>query len=1134
MNQEIPTLEFGTDDTESGFRLHRLELLNWGTFHQQVWTLDTHGTNTLLTGDIGSGKSTIVDAVTTLLVPAHRVAYNKAAGAESKERSLRSYVLGHYKSERNEVGGSSKPVALRDDSTLSVILGVFRNVAFDQTVTIAQVFWMKEAVGQPARMFVGAERELSIAEHFTAFGSEITGLRKRLRSIGADVHDSFPPYGAWFRRRLGIRSEQALELFHQTVSMKSVGNLTEFVRHHMLDAGSAHERIDKLLGHFDDLNRAHESVVRAKRQMELLTPIVDDCDRHDQLVDQRDAHEDSRNALRTVFADLRCDLLRTRRASLDADRTRLDAKRSAEDEARRQLVEHGDHLRQDLADNGGNRISAIDNEIAQLTDQRDRRKNKANDYAGLCADLDIAAPDDADSFIATRTAIDAREASINDRVAAVQNELNEGGAQLHVGKQEHDELENELRSLRSRTSNIPHDQVTLRERLCAELRMTADDLPFAGELLQVRQLDRAWQGSAERVMRSFGLSLLVGDHHYADVQQWVDATNLRNRFIYFRVRDDARRITSSDTRPDSLAAKIEVQPGARWGRWLRNELERRFDHVCCDTPEQFRRERRAITVAGQTKGGDERHEKDDRRSIDDRSRDVLGWSNADKIAAIEAKQRSIAASLQPLADRLAALKVEQDVLQSTVQKLAKMTVYNEYLDLDWKMPTQQIEDRNDERRRLTESSDVLQQLRGDLDDNRRQIDALDTTINETRQELAGIAAQVQQVDEQLEEQLDTLAQPDAARHLALRDDIETVRLAVQMAASTLRSCDGDERRLREYLQGQIDAGDKTIKRLAEKIVTAMQVYRHEYQAETTDVDASVEAASGYREMLLQLATDDLPRHEARFKQLLNENTINEIANFQAQLRRQQEEIKERIAVINGSLTHIDYNVGRYISLELSSSEDPEIRDFQRDLRNCTEGSVMGSDDPHYAERKFLEVRALIDRFRGRDGLTELDRRWTVKVTDVRNWFVFAASERYREDDTEHEHYSDSSGKSGGQKEKLAYTVLAASLAYQFGLEWGEVRSKSFRFVVIDEAFGRGSDESARYGLELFANLNLQLLVVTPLQKIHVIEPFVNGVGFVHNEGGSESKLRNLTIEEYHDERRRRRPSVSNVSSAAGQ
>jgi uncharacterized protein YPO0396 len=48
--------------------------------------------------------------------------------------------------------------------------------------------------------------------------------------------------------------------------------------------------------------------------------------------------------------------------------------------------------------------------------------------------------------------------------------------------------------------------------------------------------------------------------------------------------------------------------------------------------------------------------------------------------------------------------------------------------------------------------------------------------------------------------------------------------------------------------------------------------------------------------------------------------------------------------------------------------------------------------------------------------------------------------------------------------------------------------RDFRFAVIDEAFGRGSDASTRYALELFAKLGLQLLIVTPLQKVHVIEP----------------------------------------------
>lgn len=324
--------------------------------------------------------------------------------------------------------------------------------------------------------------------------------------------------------------------------------------------------------------------------------------------------------------------------------------------------------------------------------------------------------------------------------------------------------------------------------------------------------------------------------------------------------------------------------------------------------------------------------------------------------------------------------------------------------------------------------------------------------------------------------------------------------------------------MREMVQARIDAEDKKANRLRDKIIDAMRNFQDTYRLETQEIDVAIEAADEYRAMLERLASDDLPRFEARFKELLNENTIREVVNFQSLLAREREMIRERIDSINASLTQIDYNEGRYIRLEAQLTQDAEIRDFQRELRACTDETLAGDDQ--YSEARFLQVKSIIERFRGRDGRAELDARWTVKVTDVRNWFVFAASERWREDDQEHEHYSDSSGKSGGQKEKLAYTVLAASLAYQFGLEWGAVRSRSFRFVVIDEAFGRGSDESAQYGLRLFSKLNLQLLIVTPLQKIHIIEPFVANVGFVHNNDGRTSKLRNLTIEEYRAERAR--------------
>ena len=297
----------------------------------------------------------------------------------------------------------------------------------------------------------------------------------------------------------------------------------------------------------------------------------------------------------------------------------------------------------------------------------------------------------------------------------------------------------------------------------------------------------------------------------------------------------------------------------------------------------------------------------------------------------------------------------------------------------------------------------------------------------------------------------------------------------------------------------------------------MGEFRRQYPKETEELDDSVESADGYRELRGRLTADDLPRFRNQFKTYLNQNTIRDIAGFQSRLDKQAELIKERIATINESLVDVDYNPGRYIRLE---PLPPRRRDPGFPLRpaGLHRRLGIGRDSDQYSEQKFLQVSRIIERFRGRDGLTEADSKWTKFVTDVRNWYTFAASERYREDDTEYEHYADSGGKSGGQKEKLAYTVLAASLAYQFKLEWGATKSRTFRFAVIDEAFGRGSDESTRFALELFGRLGLQLLIVTPLQKINVIERYVSAVGFVDNPKSNNSRLQTLTIDEYRSRR----------------
>ena len=1110
-------LDLAVPVERAGFRLQRLELLNWGTFDGAVWSFHLGGDTSLLTGDIGSGKSTLVDAITTLLVPPQRVAYNRAAGAETRERTARSYFLGHYKAERNEAGTGTKPVTLRGTDSYSVLLAQFHNEGYGQTVTLAQILWMRDQEGQPARLFVVADEPLTIAEHFADF-DDVAGLRRRLRSRTKEVWDSFPPYQSAFRRRFGIGSDQALDLFHQTVSMKSVGNLTEFVRQHMLQPFPVDERISALVAHVDDLTRAHEAVLRATDQVGRLGPIVEECDEHDRLVASIGQDRSAREALRPWGASRTVGLLEGAIATSDQARARLLVEQAETEEVRRKLHGRRDGVKEDIGRNGGERLERLRSSIESVRRERAERERRATEYDRHAREAGLPAAEDAQAFLGSQRQAEDMSAAARGRITALRDRAVEAGMRLQAAKRERDQLAAEVDAIRARPSNIPADSLRLRTRLCEATGVGEEEVPFAGELLQVLPEERAWEGAVERVLRSFGTSLLVPESRYGVVSAWVEANHLGGQLTYFRAREAGQGRVPS-TGPASLVRKLEVKHGNLLAAWVEDELARRFNLTCCESLEEFRSAKEALTRRGQVKGG-ARHRKDDRQRIDDRTRYVLGWTNAEKLAALEKALATVEVRARSEGAACAGAAEEEGREQRRLGALHALRAYRSFSDVDWRASVSELERLEVELAALQGASDVLRTLERELAVVERELVACDGRLNAVLAEGGRVEEERKGFSRRLVAANDVLGST-APESRVLFPVLEALREEAGAGAITLENAEGVERTLREALQARIDASEHRRARIAERVVASMQEYRNAYPVETREAAATLEAAGEYRRMLEVLQRDDLPRFERRFKELLNENTIREVAGFQSQLREESLVIRERIDRINQSLKGIEFNSGRYIKLEWASSPDAEVRDFQQDLRACTEGTLVGSGDDGYSEAKFLQVKRIIERFRGREGSTDLDDRWTRKVTDVRNWFTFSASERWLEGDTEHEHYTDSGGKSGGQKEKLAYTVLAASLAYQFGLEWGETRSRSFRFVVIDEAFGRGSDESATYALELFRKLNLQLLVVTPLQKIHVIEPFVSHVGFVSSADGQRSKLRNLTIEQYRAEKARR-------------
>jgi uncharacterized protein YPO0396 len=846
-----------------------------------------------------------------------------------------------------------------------------------------------------------------------------------------------------------------------------------------------------------------------------LTPLLADCHTYDGVRGQIAEIDQQRSALPYFIADRKVTLLseridrlteelaadRARQQRLDVEITELDATCS------RLEIERAGH--------GGNRLSEIERQTAELQLTFSKRMERHGQFTALLEQAGLPPVAGEEQFEPRRQQLARAAAEVEAASADRQNQLTEAAVELRQLHDEANEVNAELRSLHDRRSNIPRRSLELRDRLCAQLSIKQEELPFAGELIQVHPDQSSWEGAAERLLRGFGLSLLVPDLHYAAVSDWINANHLGGRLVYYRVPNRVTATPPSSSSEITLYSKLEIKSSPFFD-WLDRELRTRASHQCVESMADFRRSLKAVTRAGQIKS-DQRHEKNDEHRIDDRRRFVLGWTSEAKIAALLQQAAGLQQHQQRLTERRRSIEDALKESNDRGRALAQLGLFTSFADVDWETTVNHIAGLADERSQIEQGSTQLARLTEALTTSKATRQTRQHELRELIGEIGAGENRLNDANLALRQANDMLSAP-AATSAHQHFDALAGRIDRGGPLTEPADCDRAELSIGNILTKQIEVRSGRLTSLGQKIATAMNGFRRSYPLETAEMDDSVEAADEYRTLHHRLVQDDLPRFESDFKSYLNTNTIRDIAGFQSQLTRQVDLIRERIETINDSLVEIDYDRGRYVRLEHRRTDNIEIRDFIADLRHCTESSLAGDDSGQYSEQKFLQVKTIIERFKGREGQAEADRSWTKRVTDVRSWFVFSASERWRHDDTEFESFTDSGGKSGGQKEKLAYTILAASLAYQFKLDLESRASRTFRFVVIDEAFGRGSDESTRFALTLFRQLGLQLLIVTPLQKIPVIEPYVAAVGFVDNLSGARSRLQSMTIEEYREDR----------------
>lgn len=1072
---------------EEQFRLVRLQTANWGLF-KDIVDIPISPKGFLFVGGSGSGKSTLIDAFAQLLIPQRWLRYNAAAdesGSRAKgERSLVTYLRGVYgKLDSEDL--SLRPAKGDTANTASGIAATFRN-GLGATVTIFQCFLLN-ASNDLKRVFGLSQKDLELEEtigRWCTANGDFKAFRAAMPE--AKLWDQFSAYSAEFRRQLLIPKEQVLKLLHKAQSAKNPGDINEFLRTFVLDEPQAFGAAEDLVEDFQALSNAHELVIRARRQIETLSPAEEavavkheaDARAADLELLKRDAEPYGRGVQLSLFDE---SIAETKTALAECERK----ERALENDCRH-LTETVTSLRVEIERNGGGRLESLQRDKTEKERERDRVTENARRFAELCARAGAPVPKKAEEFDRLQKSAAEETAAYPGRRDELAQKRSEAAIAHHGAREERRRTEEAVRLLCEQRSGIPPEYVRRRRTLAEAAGVDEKDLPFAGEFIEMKSDDTRWRGAVERWLNPFALTILVRPDIFERVAETAGRTDLGGMLRF--VKAGGAVVACDSPLPDnSVLAKIRVLDCPLKDR-IEAMLRQAWAAECL--PSDFLLSaKQVVTAEGMVRRGPV-FEKDDRFAPADPKGWVLGADIEAKLAVLQKEAKKHLDEERRLTKELAALKTASDELDSRHNILLRLPEFTwESIDPSPLLAAVKMLEALIERER--EASDKLRRLEADLRAAEKTLAEKTGALSRQTKETGAVEAKLKETEAGRESVAAKLKDAEPVSAYA-REELPS-RFAAAGEKPTLADVETIIATVKEALGQDIGRERRRSYAAQTKAEKCFAAFRSRWEAECTGLADGFEYADEYLEKLRVLRIDDLPAHEGNFRDLLHSQGLQKAAALLHTLKSEILESSERMAEVNDSLSRVPFDVtGKnrtYIVLCSDKKPLPEHRTLCEDITALlNEASKPDPDDAVY-ETRFALLKKIAEELQ--------DESFRFRALDTRRQINFYAEEKDGNGNRIFT-YDSGSGKSGGERLKLTSACLAAALRYQL---CGETDAEpGFAPVVFDEAFDKADETKARLSLEMFRNFGFQPILVTPGKLVTTIEPFVGGAFCVAKNG----------------------------------
>lgn len=1049
----------------------KLLLVNWSGFSNVPIALEG---STLFTGVNGSGKSTVLDAMTYMLTGNTR--FNMAA--QDRDRNVISYVRGDTKSE-----GKSR--FIREGEVTSYIAMEFWAPLEKQYLVVGVCIEYVNETSNTKKWFVLKNTKIDDCVFYTIKDKKVTVYpRYELMVKGKKV-----PSGEFMNRdkgteqilrALGLRCgvEKYKAKLVKMMSFNPENNIDKFIQECVLDEHPIRSMSDirEHRKHYSDAKSAYEELENGKIQLEVIQEKIKDYEMAERkyeirrillLFQELKWYEENKKSLEEKIAADKAKLrqLQIRVKELEQKRKKaLNRKVEAEknellcniEKITKSLEESISDLKIQMEKYNSNleKLKSLEEGVKKIIESVNLEKKLTEKDFAIAENMvstTFSSEEKVNTFIKIKNVINIRKGEIQeekvhsvDRIKALKKELEENQERIYS-------LESEVLPFERKYENAKH---IIKNELSG-MNIKTDVRLFA-ELVQF--VDKDWQLAVETFLGKKRFDIVVEGMYCEKVMEIVHRYQLRD--IKVVITD---KLPDVETNPESAASllKIPNEYGRKYANYLLNGI-----HLCKDIEELHQYPKGGLMVDGTLA-------KSFTMSCMDLNRtQIFLGKDAIKLQLKRAKKEKVI-----LEQEEKELKSKVIVLENQISNIESVnwdeTSY--MFDVQKYIEKNNVELHNKEveleNTKNTQGFSVALQEKESADKEYTEVDQeymiVNTDISTCKNNMQYNSEKIDTCEKQIFNSEQEYNKNILSR-LELRKEMIDLYEKLRVKSNSARVM--SEKNV-DNVRGEKD-----------NIIRILENEQRKYWHITGQGDEKfgVGYISFFREQYKDIANVKIEETKQKLEeqQHILENAF--MVDFVAEINEAIREAKEEIEEINRELKHISFGKDTYQFEMKEKADRMTFFSICKNLENYMNSMELYKSMNQSDQEMEYNIKQFMDII--------LEEENEEEYTDYRKYFKYEMKITSKQDGEETTAYlSKKQGSaSNGEKQTPYFIILAASL-----LQCYPKNVSCARLAFIDEAFSALSRERIEQMVKFFEDNKFQVIYAAPPEKIDSIGSHIN-------------------------------------------